>query len=328
MLGEAQFAWLAAILSRLSASNRSALVIGHIPPSPGAWLPTLFSRYRALLTRFPVVLAQFFGHNHVDGFIVVRACEPQPPPPTPYPGPWVATRGIEWCSGVNLPVGDVFGRGFEPGAPHCPYVPAANGTAEGRVALCEGVCGNLSQCGGFTWYPNDKGPAPSFGACCFRVSCADKPPSPNSSAVCYEKVAAAACGDAQEPLHTLFVTPSLTEGFPASNPGLRAFSVDADSLAPLDVATYWANLTNGNAEWALKWELLYTARERYGLQDVAAASWAALVERMRENGSAAFSDFRRLGVKNYEGPGAPGPCDDSCKADILASCNGTADGQL
>ena len=325
-LGEAQFAWLASTLGALAQANRTALVIGHIPPSPGAWLPTYFARYRALLTRFPIVQAQFFGHNHLDEFILVRACDPVPPPPTPYTGAWVETRNISWCSGKDLPVGDAFGRGTMPNSPHCPYAPPANGTAQGRIALCEGLCGNISECAGFTWYPDAAGPAPADGACCFRENCEDKPPSPGSTAECFEKAAPpAGCGGEQAPLHVLFVTPSLTEGYPASNPGLRAFSVDADTLAPLDVTTFWTNLSLANANWAPRWELEYSARAMYGLRDVAAASWAGLVERMGAPNSTEFAAFRRASVKNYNGPDAPGPCDDDCKRGVLAALNGTAD---
>lgn len=323
LLGEAQFAWLAATLGALAGENRSALIIGHIPPSPGAWLPAYFARYRGLLTRFPVVLAQFFGHNHVDEFMLVRGCEPLPPPPVPYPGPWVETRGIKWCSGGNLPVGDVWGRGTEPGAPHCPYVPASNGSAAGRVALCEGVCGGLPACRGFTWYP-DSG---ALGACCFRTRCDEKPPAPNSTATCFEKAAppAGGCGGAQEPLHVLYVAPSLTEGFPPSNPGMRAFEVDAATLAPLEARTWWANLSLANAEWALAWRLEYAATQAYGLANLSAVEWARAVGRMAANGSAEFDAFLTAKVKQYDGEGKPAPCDDACKASVLAGLNGTAD---
>ena len=191
-LGEEQFTWLNATLASLRATSRSALVIGHIPPKEGSWLPGFYTRYRALLTQHhPVVLAAFFGHNHVDEFTIVRACVPSPPTPTPYPGPWIKTCGISWCSGGNLPVGDVWGRGFEPHSPHCPYLPPANGTAQGRIALCEGVCGGNSSCAGFTWYPDDGSP---FGACCFRTATEEKPVNSNSSACCFEKVGGGGCG--------------------------------------------------------------------------------------------------------------------------------------
>lgn len=326
-LGEAQFLWLSTALASLAASNRSALVIGHIPPSIGAWQPGYYARYRALLTRFPVVLAQFFGHDHRDLFTIVRACAPPPPaPPGPYEGPWVETTGIEWCSGGNLPVGDVWGRGTEPGAPHCPYVPAANGSAAGRIALCEGVCGNASACRGFTWYPDD---GSTYGACCFRTSCVDKPPAPASTAACFEKVLPSDCGGVngsaqEEPLHVLYAAPSLTEGYPASNPGLRAYTADAASLAPLDALTFVMNLSAANAAWAPAWKLEYAATALYGMPDVSAGSWADAVDRMARNGSTEWTAFMRASVKQYDGPSAPGPCEGACKDELVGWLNGSA----
>ena len=316
-LGEAQFEFVSSTLAAIARANRSAVVIGHIPPS-AAWLPKLYTRYRAILTQFPVVLAQYFGHEHLDEFVLVRACTPAPPPSNPYSGPWTETTGISWCSGVNLPVGDVWGQGTVPGSPHCPYVPASNGTAEGRISLCEGVCGNLSDCQGFTWYPSDG----VNGACCFRINCDEKPPSPNSTAECFEKAASRECEDPQAPLHVLYVTPSLTEGYPASNPGLRVFSVDAATLEPRDVFTYWMNITLANAVSAPDWSLEYSARNLYRLPDVSAQSWADLVERMRVNGSAEFDAFRRATIKQYH---SLGPCDWACKADTLSALNGTSE---
>lgn len=246
LLGEAQFQWLNATLAAIAASQSTAIIIGHIPPRDASWLPGFFSRFRAILTAYPVVLSEFFGHLHVDQFSVIRSCtapagavraprsasafsypEGSARSPlaleldaaaaaaatAPYAGPWIETCGIEWCSGGNLDVGDVWGRGTEKGAPHCPLLPVSNGTSEGRVALCEGVCGNLTECAGFTHYPDD---GSAYGACCFRTSCVDKPVDPNSTACCYEKVAPPGpCdGGAQEPLHMLYSAPSLTEGYP------------------------------------------------------------------------------------------------------------------
>lgn len=317
-LGEAQFAFVESTLAAIARSNRSAVVIGHIPPSASSWLPLHFARYRALLTQYPIVLAQFFGHNHLDEFVIVRSCVPSPPPSNPYDGPWVETTGISWCSGTNLPVGDIWGQGTVPGSPHCPYVPVSNGTAEGRISLCEGVCGNRSECQGFTWYPTDG----VNGACCFRANCDDKPPSPNSTAECFEKAPSRECEEPQTPLHVLYVTPSLTEGYPASNPGLRAFSVDAATLEPLDVLTFWMNITRANEVATPEWSLEYSARDLYGLPDVSAQSWSGLVERMSVNGSAEFDAFRSATIKQFAGLG---PCDAACKADTLAALNGTSE---
>jgi len=320
-MGDQQLAWLNATLGALARANRTALVIGHIPPKEGAWRPGVYSRYRAIMTESPVVLAAFFGHDHFDEMTIVRACAAPPPAAAdaPYAGPWVVTRGISWCSGGNFDVGDVWGRGTEKGAPHCPLLPAANGTEEGRVALCEGVCGNASACAGFTRYPDD---GSAFGACCFRTSCAEKPLDANSTAVCYEKVAPPGpCAGAAEPLHVLYVAPSLTEGYPPSNPGLRVFTLDAATLAPVDMDTYWMNLTAANAAWAPRWDLEYSARAAFGLADLGAAEWARALEGWAPAGAPAWAAFTAHTRKLFADTPA---CEGPCKSAWLAWINGSA----
>jgi hypothetical protein len=324
-MGELEFAWLNSTLAALAAANRSALVIGHIPPKDGFWRGGLFSRYRAILTAYPVVLAAFFGHDHLDEFQIVRSCvppspAPQPPSNGPYDGPWLVTRGISWCSGGNYDVGDVWGRGTEPGSPHCPYLPPTNGTEEGSVALCEGLCGNATACRGFTRYPDD---GSTFGACCFRTSCVDKPPNANSSAVCYEKVAPEGpCdGGPQDPLHVLYVAPSLTEGYPPSNPGLRYYTLDSDRLAPLDTTTLWMNLSAANAAWAPRWQVEYSARAAYGLEDASAGSWARALARMAVDGAPEWAAFVNASRKQFAGTAV---CEGTCKAAWIGYMNGSA----
>ena len=353
-LGEAQFQWLEATLRALRASNRSALVIGHIPPGSGTWLPGAYSRYRAILTSYhPVVLAEFFGHDHRDQVTLVRSCSPPPaaaaPPPrarsshaplesgarsplalaldaaaagagAPYAGPWIRTCGIEWCSGGNLAVGDVWGRGTEPGAPHCPLLPAANGTEEGRVALCEGVCGLNASCAGFTRYPSD---GSAFGACCFRTSTRDKPVDPASTACCYEKVPppGPCSGGPQEPLHVLFSAPSVTEGYPPSNPGLRFYSLAAGSLAPLEAHTLWLNLSASNADWAPRWQAEYDASAAYGMAGVGAAEWAGALAGWAAGGAPGWEAFVNFSQKRYQGTPQ---CEGACKAAWLGWMNGSA----
>lgn len=355
LLGEAQFMWLEGTLTSLAASNRSALVIGHIPPGSGTWLPGAYSRYRQVLTRHrPVVLAEFYGHDHRDQITLVRSCAPPaggappPPPPrarsshaplesgtrsplaleldaaaaaaAPYAGPWIKTCGIEWCSGGNLAVGDVWGRGTEPGAPHCPLLPAANGTEEGRVALCEGVCGGADACAGFTRYPSD---GSAYGACCFRTSTRDKPVDPASTACCYEKVPPPGpCdGGPQEPLHVLFSAPSVTEGYPASNPGLRYYTLEGGSLAPLEAHTLWLNLSASNAGWAPKWQAEYDASAAFGMAGVGAGAWAGALAGWAPAGAPGWAAFVGFSQKRYEDTPA---CEGACKAAWLGWMNGSA----
>jgi len=371
-LGLAQFEWLEGTLTSLAARNASALVIGHIPPGSGTWLPGHFSRYRTLLTRHhPVVLAQFFGHDHRDQFTLVRSCtapagEPSPPlrapralpqlhhparlhheasarsplalqldaaaaaeaaeaaerAGAPYTGPWVKTCGISWCSGGNLDVGDVWGQGTEKGAPHCPLLPAANGTEEGRVGLCEGVCGAAGACAGFTRYPQDGSP---FGACCFRTDTHSKPVDPASSACCYEKVPppGPCSGAPQRPLHVLFSSPSVVESYPPSNPGLRYYTLAEGSLAPLEVVTLWLNLSAANGAGGAAspaWQEEYAATVAYGMQGVGAGEWEGALTEWAGEGAEGWAAFVKFSQKQYSGTPA---CEGGCKASWIGWMNGS-----
>ena len=55
MGGEKQFEWFESVLTKASAAGDAVVLLGHIPPH-GAWVPGLFSRFRALVTRFPNVV--------------------------------------------------------------------------------------------------------------------------------------------------------------------------------------------------------------------------------------------------------------------------------
>lgn len=352
LLGLAQLSWLNATLESIAARGARAWVIGHHPPK-GAWVRGAFPAYRAVLSRFPgVVAASFFGHDHVDELTIVRSCSggsgssavrPRTPATlpsaaesaalprsalaaalddAPYAGPWKETRGIDWCSGGNLPVGDVWGQGLMSGAPHCPLVPAANGTLEGRVALCEAVCGAAEQCAGFTYYPAPPYPAAApYGACCMRTDVSQKPANASSAAFCVEKVGSNDCAPDGDALHMLYVAPSLTEGYPASNPGLRVFSIDDASGAPTDLKTYYGDLAAANDAWAFVWALEYSARDAYGLADLSVAEWAAAFARWATNGSAQWGAYIQRQRKLFPGTD---PCEGPCKDSLLAWVNGTA----
>jgi len=323
-LAAVQWAWLNATLASLAARGRRAWLLGHIPPAD-AWVAGAVDALRRALTAHPgVVASSFWGHDHVDQWTLLRACGPPPPPPPPGAVNWTVTRGVQWCSGGNWDgAGDAFGAGTEPGAPHCPYVPA--GTPPPRaVALCEGVCGPAGACAGFTWYPD----AGAAGACCMRTSCADKPLNASSDAVCYEKAGpppGAGCGDAPgAPLVVVYSTPSLTEGYPPTNPGLRRFTLDGASGDVLAARTYTTNLTAANAAWAATWSLEYDAATAYGLPDFTPAAWEAAVGRLAAPGAPEWAAFWRHYRKSYDGPSAE-PCESGpCKDDLVAFLNGTS----
>jgi hypothetical protein len=318
-LGVAQFAWLNTTLSSLNATGARAYIIGHIPPA-SAWLPNFYARYRQILTLYPsTVVASFFGHTHVDQFTIVRSC---PSPTGPGPIDWVVTQNVSWCSGGNLDVGDVFGAGLWQGDAWCPLLPDDGGSISARITQCESVCGNASACAGFTWYPSSM--AAPDGSCCFRTDVSDMPLNATSPAVCYAKPSCSGTGSEEDsaPLHMLYASPSLTEGYPASNPGLRRFVVDAETYELLDMVTYYGNITSANEEWAFVWEDEYSAKASYSLPDLSPASWIGALNSMAQDGSGVWADFWAAYRKQYEGPSYV-PCDGPCKVGMLGFLNGT-----
>ena len=324
-LGARQLVWLNTTLAAAAKAGEAVHLLGHIPPI--AWVPGVYEAFRAILTtHLGVVSSLFFGHDHVDESIIVRACQPPPPSPPPTNGTidWVVTRGVEWRSGGNWQCGDIFHAGLQNGDSWCPLLPA-NASAAEQVALCEGACGNASVCAGFTYYP-----ASPQSACCMRTSCANMPLDPTSTAVCYEKPPPPpACGaDAgAAPIAMLFVGPSLTEGYPPSNPALRRYELaDAsERFVVADATTSYANLTRANAEWALEFEPEYRMTTRYGLAAGAAGdggAWQDLVARMAVDGSPEWAAFYAAHTKLYTGSTAPCALG-ACKTAILALVNGT-----
>ena len=314
-LGEEQFAWLNATLARVAAiPGQRAYILAHEPPQE-TWLPGFYTRFRVLLAAFPAatVAASFYGHSHVDQFTVVQTC-PNAAPNGSLPLSWRTIPGLSWCSGGNLPVGDVWGLGTD-GNDWCPLVPGG-GNVSIALPLCEGVCGAEEECAGFTYYPNGSTPS-----CCFRTDVSDQPANASSKALCVEKVVACAPG---APLHVAYVAPSLTEGYPASNPGLRTYSIDPVSLEVLDAITHWGNITAANTAWAFLFNERYSAREQYKLPDMSPTSWLAAVEDMAQPGSPLWAAFWDSYRKGYDGPSAASCVGGVCKDNLLNWLNGTA----
>jgi len=324
-LGRGQLEWLNDTLAAAEAAGERVWIIGHHPPAT-AWLPGRSDAYRAVLTRYRATVAvEIFGHDHVDEPLIVRECNAAPPQP-PQNGSieWVRTPGVEWCSGSNWECGDIFGAGLEGGDAWCPLVATAD--ADAAILACEWACGNVSEatCRGFTWYPS----SPPHGACCMRSNTDSKPLNASSDAVCFEKPAApGACGPdaAARPLHMAFAGPSLTEGYPPTNPALRRYEADA-AFDVVDLVTASGNITRANEQWAFVFSQESRFTAQFGLPDASAASFEQLVARMAADGSADWAAFYALRFKGYAG--STPACDaGACKAFILAEANGTKPAQ-
>lgn len=126
--------------------------------------------------------------------------------------------------------------------------------------------------------------------------------------------------------------PSLTEGFPATNPAVRLVGFDA-AHSLTSVRTYYADLHDANRVGALNWTLEYDMREHFAMRDLSPASFEALHARLAAD-DALWGEYRGRGagtvfVTRYAGTGAanpPTPCVGACRAQAIATLNQTTAG--
>jgi hypothetical protein len=101
--------------------------------------------------------------------------------------------------------------------------------------------------------------------------------------------------------------PSLTEGYPATNPSVRLLEFDAKTFELVDVRTYIADLHAGNTAGGMKWVLEYTHRDKFGMPDLSPASFAAAVAAFGVNGSATWNAYKGQGDGSLYCKGCVGP---------------------
>ena len=77
-------------------------VLGHQPPTGGAWHAGYWPQYTSLCAKYRhVIKGQFYGHIHVDQWTLTRDCRNASAPlPEPDSAGYLVTKGgIKWCSG-------------------------------------------------------------------------------------------------------------------------------------------------------------------------------------------------------------------------------------
>ena len=281
-------------------------------------------RFARLVARYKAtVRGAFFGHIHTDQWSVMRECRDVEPV-----GAYIETTGIKWCSGGgDFSPGDAFGAGTDG---LCPLLPADWSIDEKGVPACEAVCTKEASCVGFTLEFTPKGVE-----CCFRTgSTSSKPVDPTSKNRCYEKPPMERCDG--EPTALMLPGPSLTEGFPATNPSVRLLEFDPDTFALVDAKTFMADLHAANAKGgALEWKLEFSFRAFFSMADLSPSSFDALSSKLAVDNSPLWSHYRGKGngglyCTSYTSKSAPfaptnpcEPCEGSCKSAFIALLNGT-----
>ncbi|GAB6020688.1 hypothetical protein CHUAL_003357 [Chamberlinius hualienensis] len=118
------------------------------------------------------------------------------------------------------------------------------------------------------------------------------------------------------PISVGHVAPSVTT-YSNLNPAFRVYTLDGDysgtTWQVLDYDEYYLDIEKANAEGVATWELLYNAKDTYGLPDFTPNSWNDFLNRM-ETDDALFQTFNQHYYRK-----TTDLCEDKCKRDML--CN-------
>nr|CDJ93171.1 Metallophosphoesterase domain containing protein [Haemonchus contortus] len=113
------------------------------------------------------------------------------------------------------------------------------------------------------------------------------------------------------PIGVLYAAPSVTT-FADMNPAYRIYEVDySDEFKVVDIKNYYADLTKADEKKPPKWELLYTAKAKYGLRDLSPTSWNNVVNSIFQEARTA-----RKYTRNAFRTRKPA-CDTECQLNLL-----------
>ncbi|ORX92527.1 sphingomyelin phosphodiesterase [Basidiobolus meristosporus CBS 931.73] len=91
------------------------------------------------------------------------------------------------------------------------------------------------------------------------------------------------------PINVAYIGPSVTP-YEDVNPSFRVYEVDKNTKQVLNHFTYALDLVKVNEQKTPDWQLVYSAKEAYGLKDLSPSSWSGLVDRFEVN-SQLFDQF-------------------------------------
>jgi len=124
------------------------------------------------------------------------------------------------------------------------------------------------------------------------------------------------------PTNVAYIGPSITT-FGNVNPGYRIYTIDGEykdsSFKVLDFETYYLNLTEANHNRdskPLEYQLSYSARKEFDLEDLSPENWHNFVLRMK-NDTKLFNKFYKLFYNRSDNIGSNNCDGKGCKRDIL-----------
>ncbi|GAB6027687.1 hypothetical protein CHUAL_001927 [Chamberlinius hualienensis] len=123
--------------------------------------------------------------------------------------------------------------------------------------------------------------------------------------------------DTSQPISVAHIGPSVTT-YANVNPSFRIYTIDGDynetTWSVLDYEVYWLDVDRANADGFATWELRYSAKDAYGMNDMSPEEFNNFVNRM-ETDDALFQTF----YENLYRVSPDTPCVDTCKSAVL--CN-------
>ncbi|XP_008064713.1 acid sphingomyelinase-like phosphodiesterase 3b [Carlito syrichta] len=125
------------------------------------------------------------------------------------------------------------------------------------------------------------------------------------------------------PISVMFLTPGVSPWkttLPgvvngANNPGIRVFEYDRATLKLQDMVTYFANLSQANAQGSPRWEQEYRLTEAYSVPDADAGSMQVALDRIADNDQSTLQRYYVYNSVSYSAE----VCDDACRTDHVCA---------
>ncbi|VDP01288.1 unnamed protein product [Heligmosomoides polygyrus] len=115
------------------------------------------------------------------------------------------------------------------------------------------------------------------------------------------------------PIGVLYAAPSVTT-FAGLNPAYRIYEIDyTDQFKVVDIKNYFADLEKADSGRSPTWELLYSTKAEYDMEDLSPESWNSLIQSIIE-----IKKTSNRFLRNAFRVANPS-CDNACRKDLLCS---------